>query len=220
MSRDEIYLNAILTGDTSNLPEPISRVDKYLYQIAKSGKSTIIVDSELSKTSENPVQNKVLEEQIGSLWFNKLSYVFWNDVGEKITKVGTDNESINYGYFDNLYLDGTSVKISLDNITTRIDSINAFEYKDSHTQYYLSPQSAGTGTANEMQVFVDGKVVPINIVPYDLSSVQWRTYYIISWHYREDLNQTQILFIASDPTAIINVVCLPIDVPDTTTEAN
>lgn len=34
MSRDEIYLNAILTGDTSNLPEPISRVDKYLYQIA------------------------------------------------------------------------------------------------------------------------------------------------------------------------------------------
>lgn len=34
MSRDEIYLNAILTGDTSNLPEAISRVDKYLYQIA------------------------------------------------------------------------------------------------------------------------------------------------------------------------------------------
>jgi hypothetical protein len=34
VSRDEIYLNAILTGDTSNLPEPISRVDKYLYQIA------------------------------------------------------------------------------------------------------------------------------------------------------------------------------------------
>ena len=27
-------MNAILTGDTSNLPEPISRVDKYLYQIA------------------------------------------------------------------------------------------------------------------------------------------------------------------------------------------
>lgn len=33
MSRDEIYLNAILTGDTSNLPTPISRVDEYLYQI-------------------------------------------------------------------------------------------------------------------------------------------------------------------------------------------
>lgn len=138
MSRDEIYLNAILTGDTSNLPEPISRVDRYLYQIAISGTGS---------------------------------------------------------------------------------SGTAFEYQNSHTQYYLSPQSAGTGTANEMQVFVDGKVIPINIVPYDLSSVQWRTYYIISWHYREDLNQTQILFIASDPTAIINVVCLPVDVPNTT-EAN
>ena len=132
MSRDEVYLNAILTGDTSNLPEPISRVDRYLYQIAKNGTG------------------------------------------------------------------GSS------------------GYKDSHTQYYLSPQSAGTGTANEMQVFIDGKVIPINIVPYDLSSVQWRIYYIMSWYYREDLNQTQILFIASDPTAIINVVCLPIDVPNTT----
>ena len=37
MSRDEIYLNAILTGDTSNLPTPISRVDRYLYQIAMNG---------------------------------------------------------------------------------------------------------------------------------------------------------------------------------------
>lgn len=37
VSRDEIYLNAILTGDTSNLPTPISRVDRYLYQIAMNG---------------------------------------------------------------------------------------------------------------------------------------------------------------------------------------
>ena len=47
MSRDEIYLNAILTGDTSNLPTPISRVDEYLYQIALNGATYTSLDTTL-----------------------------------------------------------------------------------------------------------------------------------------------------------------------------
>lgn len=73
VSRDEIYLNAILTGDTSNLPIPISRVDKYLYQIAMkgiggSGGTSITVDSELSSSSSNPVQNKIITNNLSSVW--------------------------------------------------------------------------------------------------------------------------------------------------------
>lgn len=73
MSRDEIYLNAILTGDTSNLPTPISRVDEYLYQIAMrgtsgSGGTSITIDSELSETSINPVQNRVITTNLGYVW--------------------------------------------------------------------------------------------------------------------------------------------------------
>lgn len=104
---------------------------------------------------------------------------------------------------------------SLENVNKRIDNIStsSAEFKDSHTQYYLTPSSAGTGTANEVQVFIDGKVIPISIVPYDLTSVQWRTYYLTRWAYREDLGQTQILFIASDPSAIVNVVCMPFEIP-------
>lgn len=36
-SRSEEYLNAIATGDASNLPEPESRMDEYLDYIAKNG---------------------------------------------------------------------------------------------------------------------------------------------------------------------------------------
>lgn len=36
-SRSEEYLNAIATGDASNLPEPESRMDAYLDYIAKNG---------------------------------------------------------------------------------------------------------------------------------------------------------------------------------------
>lgn len=37
ITREEKYLNAILSGDTSDLPTPITRVEMYLYDIAMNG---------------------------------------------------------------------------------------------------------------------------------------------------------------------------------------
>lgn len=81
----------------------------------------------------------------------------------------------------------------------------------SYTDYYKQPSDAGTGTANEVQIFVNKKVIPIQIVPYDLSSTNWRVNFITSWNYREDLKQTQILFIATDPTAVVNCIGIPLE---------
>lgn len=62
VSRDEIYLNAILTGDTSNLPTPISRVDEYLYQIALNGVTSTSLDSTLKSGAK--YQLGILTEDI------------------------------------------------------------------------------------------------------------------------------------------------------------
>lgn len=82
---------------------------------------------------------------------------------------------------------------------------------NSYTDYYKQPSNAGTGTANEVQIFVNKKIIPIQIVPYDLSSTNWRVNFITSWNYREDLKQTQILFIATDPTAVVNCIGIPLE---------
>lgn len=82
---------------------------------------------------------------------------------------------------------------------------------NSYTDYYKQPSDAGTGTANEVQIFVDKKIIPIQIVPYDLSSTNWRVNFITSWNYREDLKQTQILFIATDPSSIVNCIGIPLE---------
>lgn len=81
----------------------------------------------------------------------------------------------------------------------------------SYTDYYKQPSSAGTGTANEVQIFVNKKIIPIQIVPYDLTSANWRVNFITSWNYREDLKQTQVLFIATDPTAVVNCIGIPLE---------
>lgn len=73
-TRREQFLNAIATGDTSGLPEPVTREEVYLDYIAENGGGgsegvtpeqvrNIIAeqtDDALSNTSENPVQNKVI----------------------------------------------------------------------------------------------------------------------------------------------------------------
>lgn len=37
ITREEIYLRAAATGDTSNLPEPLTRTEEYLKYIAENG---------------------------------------------------------------------------------------------------------------------------------------------------------------------------------------
>lgn len=97
----------------------------------------------------------------------------------------------------------TDIYLKINNTT----SISSTAYVD----YYKQPSNAGTGTANEVQIFIDKKIIPIQIVPHDLTSANWRVNYITTWNYREDLKQTQVLFIATDPTAVVNCVGIPLE---------
>lgn len=73
VTRQEMYLQ-YLAGDTAiTLPEPVTRIEKYWWDIAKRIEAGvgpgggITVDSALSETSTNPVQNKVVSKRFGEL---------------------------------------------------------------------------------------------------------------------------------------------------------
>ena len=64
LTRVEQYLNRIATGSGTIPDEPLTRVEQYLAYIAENGSGgggSVTVDSALSSTSENPVQNKVVK---------------------------------------------------------------------------------------------------------------------------------------------------------------
>jgi len=70
LTRGEQYLNRIATGEGTIPDEPLTRMEQYLDYIAENGGSggggggSVTVDSALSGTSTNPVQNKVVKEAL------------------------------------------------------------------------------------------------------------------------------------------------------------
>lgn len=66
-SRNEDILENML-GAHNELGEPKSRIEALLMQLLEQGGGgTIVIDSELSKTSENAVQNKVITIQLAAI---------------------------------------------------------------------------------------------------------------------------------------------------------
>lgn len=139
VSRDEIYLNAILTGDTSNLPTPISKVDEYLYQIAMNGTgggggSTITVDSELSNSSINPVQNKVITNNLSNVWSeiskinNTLENLPTGDV--TITTLFDNSNYSNYLNWKMLVDQWGDTEYTLQQAIERVPSLCSEEYNN------------------------------------------------------------------------------------------
>ena len=69
LNRHEQYLNAIRTGDTTNLPQPINREETYLYDIAMNGSgggggtTDAVKYTEQSLTAEQQAQAR---ENIGA----------------------------------------------------------------------------------------------------------------------------------------------------------
>lgn len=102
------------------------------------------------------------------------------------------------------------LNIILSDIYSKIGGTSSIS-SNSYTDYYKQPISAGTGTANEVQIFVNKKMIPLQIVPYDLTTTNWRVNFITSYNYREDLKQTQVLFIATDPSAVVNCIGIPLE---------
>ena len=69
LTRAEEYLNNIATGEGTIPDVPYTRIEQYLDYIAKNGSGgggSVTVDSVLSSTSENPVQNKVVNAALQS----------------------------------------------------------------------------------------------------------------------------------------------------------
>lgn len=67
--REEKLLAAIAEGATGELPTPRNRKEKLLKEIYDNGGgggggTSVTVDSELSTTSKNPVQNKVITQAL------------------------------------------------------------------------------------------------------------------------------------------------------------
>lgn len=71
--REEKLLAAIVDGTAEELPTPRNRKEKLLKEIYDNGGgggggTSVTVDSELSTTSKNPVQNKVITQGLNSLF--------------------------------------------------------------------------------------------------------------------------------------------------------
>lgn len=74
-SRNEAILQNILGADNTLLP-PESRIEmllQLLLEELEGGSSAVVVDSELSSTSTNPLQNKVVTENLEALFNNEAA---------------------------------------------------------------------------------------------------------------------------------------------------
>lgn len=74
-SRNEAILQNILGADNELLP-PESRIETLLQMLLaelQGGSSEVVVDDDLSKTSTNPVQNKIITENLEALYNNEAA---------------------------------------------------------------------------------------------------------------------------------------------------
>ena len=80
--------------------------------ISIEGGSSITVDSELSTTSENPVQNKVITTKVNSLETSLGSKASQTDLDNLSSTVTTQGQTI------------TSIQTEIGNINTQLTEIN------------------------------------------------------------------------------------------------
>lgn len=114
---------------------------------------------------------------------------------------------------------GTGLKIDTDgtiSVTGGGGGSCEIPFNSATVHYNQSHSSAGTGSDNERQIFIDGKYLPISVLPYDFSTSTWRTCFISNWVYHqpdeEHINgYTQILFIMSETNANVTVTGLLIE---------
>lgn len=105
LTREETYL-AKAAGQSVNLPDPVTRREMYLKAIAENagggGGASITVDSELSGTSTNPLQNRAIFSALDSkVEMNATAtLVYLNRNGTRITMA---DSSLNFMAIYNLF---------------------------------------------------------------------------------------------------------------------
>lgn len=211
-----IWLQTRLTNlETTfiSLKSQVSQNTTDIEQLKKGG-STITVDSELSTTSTNPVENKVITENVNHL-FEDIEHITQriddyaiDDIKESVSQVESELTS-----YDSRI---TTLEDSSTDYATRISTLE----KQSHTVTGITYQNSYTAHSSELTVpegaegnvcttTLTGKFIPVSVYPTDTTTT-WRTYAIMSWTYNTDTNTTIVTINASDTSTPCNVVCIPV----------
>lgn len=213
-----IWLQTRLTNlETTfiSLKSQVSQNTNDIEQLKKGGGggSTITVDSELSTTSTNPVENKVITENVNHLFEDVEHNVqkfdgYVINTNESISKI--KSELTSYGGRITILEDtstdyGTRI-IELENQSHTVTGITYQNSYTAHSSELTVPEGA---EGNVCQTSITGKYIPISVYPTDTTTT-WRTYAIMSWTYNIDTNTTIVTINASDTSTPCNVVCLPV----------
>lgn len=178
------------------------------------GGTTITIDSELSTTSTNPVENKVITENVNHL-FEDIEHITQriddyaiDDMQSSITEI--ENELTSYDSrittLEDTTMDYGTRITDLENSSKTVTGITYQNAYVSYSSELTVPEGAG---ANICQSVIAGKYIPISATPIDTSAT-WRVYGILSWSYDTDTNTTTVQLVASDTSTPCNITLLPV----------
>lgn len=214
-----IWLQTRLTNlETTfiSLKSQVSQNTSDIEQLKKGGGggSTITVDSELSTTSTNPVQNKIITENINHL-FKDVEHITQriDDYAIDDIKVSVSQIESELTSYDSRI---TTLEDSSNDYATRISTlenqshtVTGITYQNSYTAYSSELTVPEGAQGNVCTTTLTGKYIPISVYPTDTTTT-WRTYAIMSWTYNAENNTTVVTINASDTATPCNVVCLPV----------
>lgn len=212
-----IWLQTRLTNlETTfiSLKSQVSQNTSDIEQLKGGGGSTITVDSELSTTSTNPLQNKVITENINHLLEDvehitqRIDDYAIDDIKESVSQVESELTSYN-SRITTLEDTSTNYGTRISELENRSQTVTGITYQNSYTAYSSELTVPEGAEANVCNTTITGKYIPISVYPVDTTTT-WRTYVIMAWTYNAENNTTVITINASDTSTPCNVVCLPV----------
>lgn len=207
-----IWLQTRLTNlETTfiSLKSQVSQNTSDIEQLKKGGGggSTITVDSELSTTSTNPVQNKIITENINHLTQRIDDYSI-DDIKVSVSQIESELTSYD-GRITTLEDSSTDYNNRISELENQSHTVTGITYQNSYTAHSSELTIPEGAEGNVCTTTLTGKFIPISVYPTDTTTT-WRTYAIMSWTYNAENNTTVVTINASDTATPCNVVCLPV----------
>lgn len=219
-----LEISNIVTENCENIAENTQSIIDLNYAITEINKKiesslTITIDDELSITSENPVQNKVISNALNSY---DTSLEVDSKLNNFYTKTDIDNNFYNVSEIDGKLEDVYTMsdidsnfytKTQVDNKISEIQIIggNGVQYQNSVLAENIAivDISSSSGIANNVNAVLSGKVLPIAVVPHDTSAT-WRNYCIRGYTYDSESDNTTISIIATDTSTNVDICYMPV----------